>query len=212
MDSQIPTEQELMKIYGVGRATVREAINMLVNQGYLCKNQGVGTFVLRNKPSIGFEPLMSLSYTLRTKGLKGNNEVIEQYLFEPTSYMKSKFKWKNKKKCFYLKRLRYVEGLPAAIENSYFTEEFGDSKLKEFYEGALTNIIINKLKIKICRIEQTLTLAFATEEEGKILKIANNTQVLHLERWIYAENCDEPFYYLSFIVPESIYYLTMELV
>lgn len=210
VDSQIPTEQELMKLYGVGRATVREAISMLVNQGYLCKNQGVGTFVIRNKPSIGFEPLMSLSYTLKTKGLKGNNEVIEQYIFEPTLDMIAKFKWKTKKQCFYLKRLRYVEGVPAAIENSYFNEEFSNPKLKALYEGALTNIIINELKIKICKIDQTFTLALPSDDEIKLLNITDNNQVLHLERWIYAENCEEPFYYLRFTVPESIYYLPME--
>lgn len=46
-----------MKKYGVGRATVREAINMLVNQGYLCKNQMYGTFVIRNKPTMDLNRL-----------------------------------------------------------------------------------------------------------------------------------------------------------
>ncbi len=30
-----------------------------------------------------------------------------------------------------------------------------------------------------------------------------------MERWIYEENNEEPFYYLNFIVPENLYYVPM---
>ena len=42
---KLPTEPELMKLFGVSRSTVREAIKMLVNMGYLSVQQGRGTFV-----------------------------------------------------------------------------------------------------------------------------------------------------------------------
>ena len=32
---KLPTESELMKIFGVGRSTVREAVKILVNMGFL---------------------------------------------------------------------------------------------------------------------------------------------------------------------------------
>ena len=41
---KLPTEPELMKLFGVGRSTIREAIKMLVNMGYLSVQQGRGTF------------------------------------------------------------------------------------------------------------------------------------------------------------------------
>ena len=42
---KLPTESELMKIFGVGRSTVREAVKILVNMGFLKVQQGAGTFV-----------------------------------------------------------------------------------------------------------------------------------------------------------------------
>ncbi len=42
---QLPIEPELMKTFGVGRSTIREAIKSLVNSGLLRVQQGVGTFV-----------------------------------------------------------------------------------------------------------------------------------------------------------------------
>src|SRR5688572_28550338 len=42
---QLPIEPELMRTFGVGRSTIREAIRVLVNTGLLRVQQGMGTFV-----------------------------------------------------------------------------------------------------------------------------------------------------------------------
>jgi DNA-binding FadR family transcriptional regulator len=42
---KLPIEPELMKLFGVGRSTIREAIRILVNAGFLDVRQGLGTFV-----------------------------------------------------------------------------------------------------------------------------------------------------------------------
>lgn len=46
--AQIPTEDELMERFSLGRNTVRQAINVLANEGCLIKIQGSGTFVAKN--------------------------------------------------------------------------------------------------------------------------------------------------------------------
>ncbi len=43
--SQLPTETQLMKEFGVGRSSIREAVKTLANTGILRVQQGVGTFV-----------------------------------------------------------------------------------------------------------------------------------------------------------------------
>ena len=42
---KLPAEPELMRIFGVGRSTVREAVKILANMGFLKVRQGAGTFV-----------------------------------------------------------------------------------------------------------------------------------------------------------------------
>lgn len=206
VDSKIPTEQELMKIYNVGRATVREAISLLVEQGYLRKIKGIGTFVVRNKPSLGFEPLISLSFTLKAKGLRGENKVLERRMLYTDEIIRNKLRWHSNKECLYIKRLRLVESSPVAIENSYFIEEFNKKETGEF-EESLTDIIIKDMNMRISKLDQTIILRKATEEESAILNIPEDTRVLNMERWIYDERLEEPFYYLNFIVPENIYFL-----
>ncbi|WP_198174931.1 FadR/GntR family transcriptional regulator [Spirosoma arboris] len=50
-NQQLPTEPDLMRQYGVGRSTIREAVKMLVNAGLLRVQQGVGTFIEQNPVS-----------------------------------------------------------------------------------------------------------------------------------------------------------------
>lgn len=44
-NEKLPIEPELMKAFGVGRSSIREAIKILTNSGLLRVQQGVGTFV-----------------------------------------------------------------------------------------------------------------------------------------------------------------------
>ena len=45
VNQKLPVEAELMKSFSVGRSTIREAVKILVNSGFLRVQQGLGTFV-----------------------------------------------------------------------------------------------------------------------------------------------------------------------
>lgn len=46
LDARLPTEPELMKSFGVGRSSIREAIKILAESGFVQVQQGLGTFVI----------------------------------------------------------------------------------------------------------------------------------------------------------------------
>jgi DNA-binding LacI/PurR family transcriptional regulator len=48
-NDKIPTEEELAQIAGLARATIRQAIQNLVNMGYLARKRRLGTFVLNRE-------------------------------------------------------------------------------------------------------------------------------------------------------------------
>ena len=67
---KLPTEPMLMKSFGVGRSSIREAIKILVNLGLLDVQQGVGTFVLSREPA-----RESLELRLKRAAIKDLDEV-----------------------------------------------------------------------------------------------------------------------------------------
>lgn len=204
IDSQIPTERELMEEYDLGRATVREAVSLLVNEGYLYKKQGIGTFVARRQPSIGMEPLISLTYPLEAMDIHPKNEIIKKCEITPDKHLLNSMKWKNERKCFYLERVRYAIDKPVAIEYSYFDPKFKTVENKYDLTGSLAKIIVKELKLTIRKVEQVIIPRMPDDDEIKRLSIDSNTQVFNLERWIYIEGYNEPFYYLRFIIPGDI--------
>lgn len=65
---KLPTEPELMELFGVGRSTIREAVRNLSHMGLVRVQQGLGTFVEKHK-----DESESLSdRLLRAKGLELN--------------------------------------------------------------------------------------------------------------------------------------------
>ena len=73
-NQQLPTEYELMKELGVGRATVRAALAQLEADGTIYKKQGVGTFVAERSKNYGLEPFISFDFYIKKLGLTGNNK------------------------------------------------------------------------------------------------------------------------------------------
>jgi DNA-binding FadR family transcriptional regulator len=45
VNEKLPVEADLMRSFGVGRSTIREAVKILVNSGFLRVQQGIGTFI-----------------------------------------------------------------------------------------------------------------------------------------------------------------------
>ncbi len=70
VNQKLPVEAELMRSFGVGRSTIREAVKILVNSGFLRVQQGVGTFI---KDTTGInEPLFQ---RLKRADIKNIDEV-----------------------------------------------------------------------------------------------------------------------------------------
>ena len=61
--TQIPTEPQLMEMFGVSRATMRQAISDLCNEGLLNRIQGKGTFVAEGD-GYGHDPTEIWEHTI----------------------------------------------------------------------------------------------------------------------------------------------------
>lgn len=77
-NEKIPSELKLMEEYGVGRGTVREAIKLIIDEGYLYIKKGIGTFVAQKEVGVSVEPFVSLTYFIKMRGLNITTKVLEK--------------------------------------------------------------------------------------------------------------------------------------
>ena len=76
-DQTIPTELELASYYQVSRPTIRHAIELLVDQGYLEKRKKRGTIVCKRKLEQEFTSIIaSFDSQMHQKGLSTQTKVL----------------------------------------------------------------------------------------------------------------------------------------
>lgn len=116
---RILTEVQLQKEFQVSRITVRKAISDLVEQDYLVKIQGKGTFVKNSD----YHPmqLFSLSDLCQLQKKKLTSEVLScQMISTHPKYSQLL----QDDKVIEIIRLRKVNGVPIMIETTYFSSQY----------------------------------------------------------------------------------------
>lgn len=200
-DSQLPTEKELMEIYGVGRATIRAALSDLEYEGRIIKRRGIGTFVSPMSRTAGFEPLISLTYFLDRMGIKSDSIIVKN---EPCPATEKELNlWADDFWVHHIKRLRYADNLAVAIEDSFFVDKLYNIVKSIDSSSSFAHAILES-NIKIDKIQQTIYIREADEHEIKNLPLGNNTSVIELTRWIYEKGDNIPVSFVKFIMPESL--------
>ena len=120
-NSRVPSEIELMKMYEVSRVTVRNALTILVDEGYLEKKQGIGTFV--SKPRIKKIIFHRASFTQSCvkAGLKPSAQVLKKEVIEGKNYHRKNLQLEADDKIVHIERLRFADNDPVSLEHMYLS-------------------------------------------------------------------------------------------
>mgnify|MGYP000078530314 FL=1 len=124
--ARIPNEFELAESYKVGRVTVRRAIEELVQQGYLTKRQGKGTFV--NAPKLKRkirqkDDVQSFSDACRVNGMEPGARVISRKILPADSTEAQFFGVPVGTDLICVERVRAADGVPVMLENNIYVYE-----------------------------------------------------------------------------------------
>jgi GntR family transcriptional regulator len=115
--TQIPTEDELCRTYDVSKVTVREAIQELVREGHLKRQQGKGTFVLYSVPHPGLAMRTRFTDVIDGEGVTVRKEIIEKATKEPSEDIKSILQTPDR--VYYVLCKLYVNGELSGLEEIF---------------------------------------------------------------------------------------------
>lgn len=196
-NEKIPTEKELMTTFDVSRTTVRQAIDILVNEGQLERRRGVGTFVATPDQKLSNLELTELnSYidALEKQGLKGRTEVIEKIVVPTTPLLESIF-GDNYQQFYRLERLRYIADSPSLLVTTYVPYEiFPDLLNFDFTAVSLFDTLKKYYQVKIKYAEKTFNATNVKKHDAQTLGISEHNAI-QLVKTITYDDQDLPIEY-----------------
>ena len=120
----IPPEVELAKSYGVSRPTIRQALQILANDGYVEKRKRRGTIVTKPKVSQGLTTgVRSFEDDMTRAGRAVRSTVIIFKRERANEEVASNLELKPHDEVYKLVRLRYVDDRPNVFVESYIPVE-----------------------------------------------------------------------------------------
>jgi DNA-binding GntR family transcriptional regulator len=189
---KIPTELELSEEHKISRITVRKAILELVEEGYLVKKQGKGTYVNKRKIQRKIVHFLSFSDACKANGLKPRSIVTKMEIIQPAPSDQKLLQLVEGDALLLIQRVRYAADSPMMLENNYFSYKEYHSLLNETLEGSIYQILEEKLNIKPTHAGETsLEIVRASEDEMELLSVASGEPLFYLESIVYDEN-DRP--------------------
>ncbi len=116
----IPSELELAEMYGVSRPTIRQALQILVSDGYLEKRRRRGTVVTKPKVSQSFTmSISSFEDAMRLAGRLPKTKVLVFKRERANAEVEKRLELTRDQDVFKLVRLRYADNLPNVFVESY---------------------------------------------------------------------------------------------
>ncbi|MFS0820830.1 GntR family transcriptional regulator [Bacillus sp. 1P02SD] len=183
----IPSEREFAEKFQISRMTVRQAINNLVNEGYLQRVRGKGTFVTVKKFEKNTQRLTSFSEDMRSRGLEPGTEVLSFSSIEADSLIASQLKVDKGAEVYQIERLRLADQQPIAFEVFYMSQELVPGLTREVAEHSIFKYVEEK-GLHITSGVQELEATTAHKREASALGIKVGAPVLYIQQISYLED------------------------
>ncbi|CAL8979004.1 HTH-type transcriptional repressor DasR [Propionicimonas sp. T2.31MG-18] len=178
----IPSERELMLIYGLSRATVRKAIDGLVADGLLQRTQGLGTFAVRPRLETRLH-LASFSQDMRRRGRNPSTRLVSVALAKPPAEVVVALGLEPGQKAWRVLRVRLADNDPIAHEDGWYpAEPLGGLDQQDIAGGSLYEILGTQYGLWVDHAEQTLWGEAADGDLARELAAPVNTPLLVFRR------------------------------
>ena len=164
--SNMKSENELIKLFGVSRLTIRNVLNILENEGRILRSRGKATLILdRLLQNNNRSEIKDFAVTLNADYKLIDVEVVKN------NFMK---KFKNSSSLYYIKRLRRLKNNELyLISRAYIPLEIiGENVNKKIFKDKnLLEVLINQFEVKISRSDQELSAVILSNNDADLFKI-----------------------------------------
>jgi GntR family transcriptional regulator len=195
----IPSEREFSKHYELSSTTIRRALNDLVQEDYLKRKAGKGTFVRRRKVRRDLRKVLGFTKNMTEMGLTPSTKVLSKKLVAPNVYARKRLQLEKEAKVVRLERLRLADDVPMMLETRYIRTDLCPDIEKEELSSSLWQVFEKRYGLKPKRHTQGMTIATASGHAASLLTLNDNSLVFLIKGVTYVEKqepieCEESLY------------------
>lgn len=181
--SLLPSENELCAVHNITRPTVRQALEVLVQEGFILKKQGKGSIVRKPPQDIGILSIAGTASAIGNQYLQ--TQILQkpqikpwpaQFPFELTAI-------ERESGCIYMERLRLVDGTPVFYDINHLPNiNLPRFTSRSFENKSLFETLRTSYQVEIKGGEQKLKVIKADGQIAKLLNMPVGEPVLSIER------------------------------
>lgn len=175
----ISSERELAEEFSISRMTIRQALGELVQEGYLYKKKGKGTYVCKQK--VTQQDIMSFTEMIEKTGGRLENVTLSFDIVDTPENLISVFE---EDKLYKINRNRIVDGSVIANEVIYMTETLGRNLKKIDLEGSIYKYL-ESLNRHVSYCKSSINAILHDKSYQKLFKIENKVPLLNISNKVY---------------------------
>ena len=122
--TEIPSELKLCDEFNLCRATVKQAMDGLVNEGLIVRKKGKGSFVVYQKITENFLLEPAFSKKSGEAGLNDYSTVIFSDFTETDRRMQKVLELEENGEVYQIERLHYIDGKPVLLDTHYINPKW----------------------------------------------------------------------------------------
>lgn len=183
---RLETEVELAERLGLGRPTVRQAVQELVSKGLLVRRRGVGTQVVSTPVHRQLE-LTSLHDDLAAAGLQPTTDVLRLQAEPADAETARALNLDPGGLVLHLERLRRRGGQPIAVMRNWLPASLIEVDVARLQDAGLYEVM-RRAGVHLRIAQQTIGARGADRTEARLLDIPTGAPVLTMERTAFDDN------------------------
>jgi GntR family transcriptional regulator len=196
----------------VSKTTVRQALNGLVMEGLLRREQGKGTYVVGLRIEQGPTELTSFSEEMQRRGLRPASRVLKLAEISATQKIAKELELDEGEPVFMIKRLRLADDDPMGIQTAYLPASLFPGLLEEDLTGSLYRILEEKYGLIPAFATEVYYATLLDGHEARLLKAPSSSPVgLVVERRVLSQD-GQPIEFVSSIMRGDRYKISVRLV
>jgi GntR family transcriptional regulator len=184
----ISPTSDLVKQFHVSSITIRQALEMLEQEGLIYRQRGRGTFIAHPTLEQSLTRIISFTEDMLQRGNKPGTKVMLSGLVSATDEVAKKLQVEPNEDLACVKRLRLADGEPMSVEESCLVHRYCQGILQhDFATNPMRLILEKEFGIRLVKAKQTIRALHVPANLIKPLSLKPGAPILFIERVSYSQ-------------------------